>query len=71
MPAAWLTSIDRQIQTIVLAVSGAALLLMGAFLVCLDLYLAKEGAARELSRQADLLSSLSRDAVLSADPYSN
>ena len=67
MPAAWLTSIDRQIQTIVLAVSGAALLLMGTFLVCLDLYLAKEGAARELSRQADLLSSLSRDAVLSAD----
>lgn len=67
MAAAWLTSIDRQIQTIMLAVSGAALLLMGTFLVCLDLYLAKEGATRELSRQADLFSILSREAVLSAD----
>jgi methyl-accepting chemotaxis protein len=67
MAVAWLTSIDRQLQTIILAVSGAVLLLMGIFLVCLDLYLAKEGATRDLFRQADLLSILSRDAVLTAD----
>ena len=67
MAAAWLTPIDRQIQTLMLVVSGAALFLMGTFLVCLDLYLAKEGATRELSRQADLVGILSREAMLAHD----
>lgn len=62
-----LHSIDRQIQTIVLAVTGVALLLMGTLLVCLDLYLAKAAATKELIRQAEFLSTLSREAVLTAD----
>ncbi|MEX5214089.1 MAG: response regulator [Nitrospiraceae bacterium] len=67
MAAGRLLSIDRQIQTIVLAVTGIALLLTGTLVVCLDLYLTKAGATVELVRQAEFLSILSREAVLTAD----
>lgn len=67
MAVSWLTPIDRQFQPIMLTVSGAALFLMGALLFCLDLYLAKDGAARELSRQADLVGVLRRKALLTQD----
>lgn len=41
---------------------------MGVFPVSLDLYLAKEGTIRELSKQADLLTVQVSETVLSADP---